>query len=210
MAGIQRYAEKREKTETERAKGPGAGKAKPQGKKISRKLILILVPVLFGAALVAAGVMCGGYNLFGGRDAIIGFLSSMDAEYQSVSAREAILDAREEALASKEESLAKREAALAEAEAKSKTNEGSFEATIAGLSEERIAQYEQLGTIFSNMEAEPAAEALSEIGSVMEMAIVIYYMRPESSAKVLNNMDPKLAARITESCSIEASLQGSG
>jgi len=199
MAENLKYAEKREKTEAARAMGPNAGRAKPQGKKKSRKLIFFLVPALFVAALAAVGVMSVGYNLFGGRDAIIGFLSSMDAEYQSVSAREAILDEREAALASKEKSLAKREAALAEAEAKMEANKGSFEATIAGLSEERIAQYEQLGSIFSNMEAEPAAEALSEIGSVMEMAIVIYYMRPESSAKVLNNMDPKLAARITES-----------
>lgn len=200
MAVNLRYAEKRETAEAGGGKGPHAGKAKPRGeKKKSLKLVFLLVSVLFSTALVVVGVMSVRYNLFGGRDAIIAFLSSMDAEYQSVSARKEALSAREAALAAKDERLAKREAALAEAEAKLKANQGSFEATIAGLSKERIAQYEQLGSIFSGMEAEPAAKALAEIGSVMEMALVIYYMRPESSAKVLNNMDPKLAALITES-----------
>jgi flagellar motility protein MotE (MotC chaperone) len=49
------------------------------------------------------------------------------------------------------------------------------------------------------MEAEPAAKRLSEVGSVIDMAVVIYYMKPENSAKVLNSMDPQLTALITES-----------
>lgn len=191
-------AEIQEKTEP-KAKVQKVKKTKPQGKKNKKNVIFIIVPVLFALAAVTVGVLSLTLNLFGGRDAIIDFLTSMDPDYASVSAREASLDAREGALTSQEESLTKKEAALAEAEAKMKANEGSFESYITGLSEERIAQYEQLGTIFSNMGAEPAAAALSEIGSVIDMAVVIYYMKPESSAKVLDCMDSLLAAKITES-----------
>ncbi len=75
----------------------------------------------------------------------------------------------------------------------------SFELYIAGLSEERITQFQQTGTIYSNMDPEQAAEALSRMDSTMDMAIVIYYMKPDSSAAVLNCLAPQLAAQITES-----------
>ena len=182
-------------------------KLSKQGKKKKKKMVVVIVPILVAAVIVMA-VMIVTKNLFGGRDTVLSMLSSMDPDYETAQERELSLNALEEELSSREESLAKNEAALAEdlAELEEKSaaihqeeTNSSFELYIAGLSEERISQLKQLGTIYSNMEAEQAASALSEIGSEMDMAVVIYYMEPESSAEVLNCMDSELAAQVTES-----------
>ena len=183
-----------------------AANTKKKGNKKKASIAIIIILLLVTA--IALSVMIVTKNLFGGRDIIIDFLTSMDPAYETLQDKEAVLTMLEEELASKEESLAKKEASLTEEETALAEKEdalqeeeviGSFELYIASLSEERIAQFEQLGDIYSNMEAEQAAAALSEIGSTVDMAIVIYYMKPEFSAGILNSMDPALAAEITES-----------
>ncbi len=173
-----------------------------------KKAFIAIIIVLLVATAIALSVMVVTKNLLGGRDVIISFLTSMDSSYETLEDRDAALKAYEAELVSKEESVAKKESALAEKETelgkkaealeRDKIN-SSFELYIASLSEERITQFKQLGTIYSNMEAEPAAAALSQVGDPIDMAIVIYYMKPEFSAGVLNCMDAKLAAQITES-----------
>ena len=184
------------------------GKAPAKNGGSKKKAGIAVIIVLLVATAIALSVMIVTKNLFGGRDVIVDFLTSMDASYETLQERNAALKEYEAALVSREESVVKKENDLAEEEAaleekaadlqREKVN-SSFELYIASLSEERIVQFQQLGTIYSNMEAEQAAAALSKVGSPIDMAIVIYYMKPEFSAGVLNCMDTKLAAQITES-----------
>ena len=187
---------------------PASGTAAPKENKSKKKAGVAIVVLLLVATIIALAVMVVTKNLFGGRDSIITFLTSMDPAYETLQQKqaelqafEADLTAREEAAAGKEASLADKQTKLDEQAAALEQEKviGSFELYVASLSSERIAQFQQLGTIYSNMEPEQAAAALSELGSAMDMAIVIYYMKPDSSAAVLDSTDPELAAQITES-----------
>lgn len=180
--------------------------AKGKNKKI--KASFAVIAILLIATVAALAVMIVTKNLFGGRDVILDFLTSKDPSYVTLQEWKNSLEALQEELTSREESLIKKEAVLveekAELEAKAEAikNEeiiSSFELYVESLSDERISQFVQLGTIYSNMDTKQAAAAISEIGSEIDMAIVIYYMKPEYSAGVLDCMDPELAAQITES-----------
>ncbi len=187
---------------------PKPAAAAPKEKKSKKKAGVAIIVLLLVATIIALGVMVVTKNLFGGRDMIVKFLISMDPAYETLQQKDAELMALEAALAAREEDVAGREAAVAQEQAELEEQAAalqqqevlsSFELYIADLSEERLAQFQQLGTIYSNMEPEQAAEALSKVESTMDMAIVIYYMKPDSSAAVLNSLSPQLAAHITES-----------
>ena len=192
--------------------------AKPQNQKSKqsnnkdkankKKAYIFVIVILLVSTAAAMGVMIVTKNLFNGREIIINYLTAMEPDYETLQEREAVLELLEEELSDREESVLKKESALAEELAQLEEEEealqlqevnNSFELYIASLSEERIAQYEQLGTIYSNMEPEQAVAAISAIGSVLDMAVVIYYMESTSSAAVFNYMDAELAAQITES-----------
>ncbi len=182
---------------------------KTNGKETGKKKVYIaIVVILLVSTAVAMAVLIVTKNSFGGRDVILDFLTSMDPAYETVQEQQLILEAVEQELSSREEKVVKKEAALAEQEAELEEKAAaleqeevlsSFNLYISSLPEERIAQFVQLGTIYSNMEPEQAVEAISGIGSVLDMAVVIYYMKPENSAEVFNYMDSELAAQITES-----------
>ena len=187
---------------------PKSEKATAKGKNNKKSASITIIVVLLVVTIIAMGVMIVTKNLFGGRDEILNYLTSLDPAYETLQERESGLIALEEDLMSREESVIKKETVLAteEAELEKKAEasqqeavNSSFELYVASLSEERIAQIEQLSTIYSNMEVEQAAATLSKIESPVEMAIVIYYMAPEFSAGILNLMDVKLTAQITES-----------
>lgn len=73
----------------------------------------------------------------------------------------------------------------------------TFEEIRAGFSEEKLAELKQVGTIYSKMDPEAAAKIMTKIYDVRQIAIIIYYMRPASSALVLAKLDPALAAEVT-------------
>lgn len=183
-------------------------KAKTPEKNNKTKISIAIIIVLLVATVAAMAAMMVTKNLFGGRDSMLDFLTSMDPFYETVQEREATLEELKYELTSREEAVVKKEATLAQEEAKledkaealqHKLVNSSFELYVAGLSEERIIQLEQLGTIYSGMEPEQAAVALPELGSTLDMAVVIYFMEPQSSAEVLNCIDAEFAAQITES-----------
>ena len=185
-----------------------SNKEKTKDKAGKKKPYIAIIVILLLSTAVTMAVLIVTKNLLGGRDIIIDYLTSLDPAYVTLQEQEAVFEMMEEELTSREESVLKKEAALTEEEAQLEEKEealelqkvnSSFELYIASLSDERIAQYEQLGTIYSNMESEQAVAAISEIGNVLDMAVVIYYMQPESSAAVFNYMDADLAAQITES-----------
>jgi flagellar motility protein MotE (MotC chaperone) len=155
------------KTEKQVTAVPQQAPKKTKGKKKGKAVAFIILGLLLAAA-IAIVVLAAVKNLFGGRDMIISFITSLDPAYESLETREQALDEKELELSEKEEELASKEASLAEqaAELKSAQEAGensSFEVIIAGLSEERVSQLKQLAEIYSGMDATLAAEAISEL-----------------------------------------------
>ena len=183
---------------------PAAVKDKASAKKSGGKTLMISVICLLLAAALALLVLSVTKNLFGGRDVIIGRLTSMDPAYTSVQQRQEDLDKREEDITKREDAAAKKEESLKEEkkqiEEQSQTPESSsFETYIADLSEERLAQLKQVAQIYSSMDPETAAAVLSQLGSTDDMAVVIYYMQVENAASLMNFLDKEIAIKITES-----------
>lgn len=197
-------ADPEDKKADSRLESKSGAKKKGSSRKANPKVVLTAVAVLLAAAVIAGSVLAVTKNLFGGRDKLLAALSSMDPSFQSAESLKAELDRleqdlseREKKIASKETSLAKREQEL-ESSLQEETRGGSLESYLADLSDERIAQIKQVGTIYSGMDSVQAASALSQLESVRDMAAVVYYMKAADAATVLGCMDAQLAAQITE------------
>lgn len=180
---------------------PPDPKAKP-GKKKGKILVFAVLALLLVAAVTLL-VLAAVKNLFGGRDMMISFLTSMDSAYESLEVRELVLADKEFELSEKEEKLNAKEESLSEQTAELQSAQeagkgGSFENYIGDLSEERVAQLRQLAEVYSNMDAALAAAAISNLDGTDSMALVLYYMEAPYSAEVMNCLDAVLAARITE------------
>ncbi|MGE4484056.1 MAG: MotE family protein [Oscillospiraceae bacterium] len=194
----------KEAEKTKKPERPAAVKVKTEGGKSGGKVILISVICLLAAGIIAVFLLSVTQNLFGGRDAIITYLGAMDPQYTAVQERQENLDKREADITKREEAAAKKEESLAEEkkqiEEQSQTREkSSFEAYIADLSEARLAQLKQVAQIYSSMDPEKAAAVLQQLGSTDDMAVVVYCMKTENAAEIMNCLDKEVATGITES-----------
>lgn len=162
--------------------------------------ILIVLVIIAAIAVLVLGVM---KNLFGIRNSMMNFLGSMDPNYKTMEAQDASLKKREQSVTSREEAAKEQEEALKKKEDELKIREknvgnGTFAEYIAGFSNEHISQLQQLASVYSNMDAKAAAAALSKLGNIEDMAVVINYMKDQNAAALMNNLDADTAAKITE------------
>lgn len=190
---------------------PKAKTGKPKKKKGKLILVIVILVLVLGAGTAAYLALT--QNLFGGRDKALSFLQSLDPQYQDLAYRQQqleqqsqTLDAREKELNDQENQLRDDQQALEQAQQEanqqqataSGTAQSALESYISGLSDDKLTQLKKVGSIYSSMTADQAAKVLPNLGSVNDMAVVLYYMKPAASAQVLNNLDAKLAAQITD------------
>ncbi len=189
------------------ARPPAAAPGKPKMAN-KKKPFGMIITFFLAAAVIAICVLVVTNDLFGGRGAIIRSLTDIDPAYLSLQQQELELEAQKIQLSAREESVRRKEEGLEakETEIEEKTlalqqeiASSSLELYLESISDERLDQLKQIGKIYSNMDPEKAADALSEIGSVIDMAVVVFYMDPVYSAQVLGYIDAELAAEITES-----------
>ena len=191
-----------------KAKAPQTGKKNtaPKPKKKSKGTAIVLVILfLFLAAGGTAAYFSVANNLFGGRDYVIEQLNSaliaLDWNYKSLAEKQVELELRETAVLSKEEELAKKEQKLKDKEAAASVTTGgslsNFESLIAGLTEERKTQIQQISAIYTGMEPKKAAEAVAKLSSLEDMALVVYFMKEKSAAELMAALTTDTAARIT-------------
>ena len=179
-------------------------KLKPKVAKKSRvKFLLIIIIALVVIAAIAVLVLGVMKNLFGIRNSMMNFLGSMDPNYVTVEAQDASLKKREQSVTDREKAVKEQEDGLKDKEKELDTREknvgnGTFAEYIAGFSNEHISQLQQLASVYSNMDAKAAAAALSKLGNVEDMAVVINYMKDQNAAALMNNLDADTAAKITE------------
>jgi len=148
-----------------------------------------------------------------------------DPEFQSVKDYEKTVIAREKAVEEREETLLANEAALvAETESESErlrvlreqldkrendlnareveinAQRGTpiYRRPASSMTEQETNDMENLALLYSAMEsAEAAAKIISEMNSPEDMAAVIYFMTPEAAARIMAQMEPAVAADIT-------------
>jgi flagellar motility protein MotE (MotC chaperone) len=190
------------------------GGAKPPAKKSGFPKVLLLLALLL-ALLLVAGV-CLFFDLFSWRGNLLSALASLDPEYSSYSEllaeRETGLNSRENALDLREQELASREAALAAQSDSQQRQAAALDAREKELngrrldltplfrkdiSEEKLTELKNLGKIYSGMEAEAAAQALSLLNGPVEMAEVLFYMDKKAASALMAALKPELAAQIT-------------
>jgi flagellar motility protein MotE (MotC chaperone) len=192
-----------------------AGAGRPKGG--FPKILLVLAPIV--ALLLVAG-LCLYLDLFAWRSSLVKSavttLASLDEDYrpysEALAERESALNSRAAELDTREEEARQREEALA-------TESGRLERRAAALDErektlngrqisltplfrreistEKLAELKNLGKIYSGMEAEAAAQALSLLNSNVEMAEVLFYMDKTAASALMAALKPELAAQIT-------------
>ena len=196
----------------------GAKSEKPARKK-GGFIKFLLIPAFLAALLLVAGVVFF-LDIFSVRSTVLAtanqMLASRDPEYRQyveqlsereaaldlreadISLREAELQQREDALANDDSSLKRRAAALDEREKKLRGQELAATPMFRReISEEKLTELKNLGRIYSNIEVEAAAQALSLLNSPVEMAEVLFYMDKNAAADLLGALDAEIAAQIT-------------
>lgn len=175
-------------------------------KSVVKRLVIILVILIVliggaGAALYFSGNLDAVFTAIGLPPLFDTGAITIEEQQAALDAREAALNAREKELSSQQETLAAQRQALdddiAAAEASANANR-TFEEIRAGYSEEKLTELKQVGSIYSKMDAEAAAAIITEMYDNRQIAVIIYYMQPAASALVMANLDPELAADVTE------------
>lgn len=164
-------------------------------------IIIFLVFVLLiggaGAALYFSGNLNNVLGLVGISLPIPQAGATLEQREAALDKKEAELAAREEALRELETQLNEQEAALNESD-EPETQEDTFEDIIAGLSEQKLLELEQVGVIYSKMDPASAAAIMTELYDTRQIAVIVYHMKPAASALALAAMDAELAASVTD------------
>ncbi len=201
------------------AKARLGGGQKPdgtKGKKAGGGFIVLAVIVILIGAFVAILYYSG--KLTPLLEAA-GLIKPAEAEAQmsaeELSAWEAELSERETKVGLKEEELKIKETELSEKEKELIVKENNlkifgqseqaereydqtFQEMIAGLTDEEIAYFKRMSSVYSKMEPAEAASVLVKLYDIQKIAAIIYYMQPSASAPILELMDEETAADITE------------
>lgn len=190
----------------EGAAGPEKIRKKDKKKRKNSKLKIFLVLLILFLALASAVFIIMKFDFFGARAAFFQFVHNLDPEYQALSDMRQSLEewegnltqiqedlyARDQALDDMETGLLAREKELAEQEA------GSNPVYRPPVNDEDVAYMKNIGKIYAEMEPKNAADIMAKLYSVEDMAAIIYYMPQTGAASILELMDAKVAAQITD------------
>lgn len=184
----------------------------PQGKRKKKKAPGALIVGILLTLLFAAAVGMIYFDLAGFKDAAVTALhlgdptktqlEALDARKQSFTEREDAIAAEEDAqkaatkeLKAREKAVADKENALAEQEAAQTQKQADLDALAATLDAKQI-ELNSAVAMFSNMDSQKAAKALSGVKSPADIALLLLYMDSEKSAEILNNMQSSLATKV--------------
>lgn len=179
-------------------------KTKTKTRKKGRlKLILLLVVIFAVGAFLFALVY---FDLFGARTGAYEFLHNLDPEYRVVTLREAELEAREAELEAEQQLLAEAQAEMDSYERELTELEADLKAIETNrlpvyrqpLNDSDIEYMQQIGKIFSGMEAQNAADILQSLYDIGDTAAVLYYMSADSAGSILELMEVGYAAQVTD------------
>ena len=186
--------------------------AAPQPKKKSGagKAAAVFFVLALLAGVVVFCVLVVTNNLFGGRDQILMFLQSLDPEYPSLEEREQSVQTLRQELEKLGVDLEEKKATLdvrtAELDARQTLMDNKGETRTAktlrllvdGVPKEKLAELQHVGNICSAMTAQAAAATLEELKETFDMALVLYFMKPDKAAEALSEMEDRLAAGVLE------------
>lgn len=181
-----------------------AGEGKSRSRKRIIKLVVLILLLFFVAGFLYASVR---YDLWSVRSRFIGMVNRLDPAYvgvQQAAADQLRADQQQLAvdqakLKSDRENLDAREALLNLREEQVETQEIARTPIHRRLlTDQQREELQSLGKIYNNMEPEAAAEIITELYDVIDMATLLYFMNQAKAADVLTYMDPALAAAITE------------
>lgn len=179
----------------------GKGKKKKSG--FPKIIIIILIIVILIAGAGGALYFSGNLNSVLSMVGLAKNTSGAAAADQqaALDRRKAELDAREQSLNDLQKKLNAQQETLDEkmsaAEASAAANR-TFEEIRAGLSEEKLTELQQVGSIYSKMDPKAAAAVMTQIYNPQQIAVIIYFMQPAASASLLAKMDAPLAASVTQ------------
>ncbi|UOO37327.1 hypothetical protein IZU99_08700 [Oscillospiraceae bacterium CM] len=184
------------------------GKAKKKS-----PLVMVVIIVLIILVLIAGGV--AGLYLTGNLNPLlqaVGLGSLVDTSQgdraAALDAREAALNAREQALNDLQKQLDDQAAQSSTAPSTSPsgtdgqttttTSTQTLEELLTGLSTEKLTELQQVGAIYSKMDAVSAGAIMTKVYDAQQIAVIVYYMQPAAAALLLSKLDPQLAADVTK------------
>jgi flagellar motility protein MotE (MotC chaperone) len=185
-------------------------KRAPQRRQENKKSRAGLIAVIAAAGVVvlavAFAVLVAAIDLFGLREGAILAVVRLDPEFAALETRQTELDGRESALASREADLELTQARLdserEELELREQELYSAAEALIPlyrqPMSPQDLADMQALAATYQAMSPSSAADILSRLYTTDDVAAILYYMTGKATAAVLSEMEPELAAEITE------------
>ena len=186
------------------AETTGAPTEKRKKKKGGVRALLATIIVLL--ALSTAIFFIFRYDLYGIRTSLFSFVHNLDPSYQDDTDRSAELYTWELALSEREGRIATEETRLAD----QSKELGEREQAVTDREVNRVPVYrppineddvlymQNIGKIYAAMDATAAADIMVRLYSVEDMAAIVYYMSQSAAAAILENMDPTVAANITD------------
>ncbi|MDR0819766.1 MAG: hypothetical protein LBN43_09390 [Oscillospiraceae bacterium] len=210
--GGKKKADKKADKKTKKAAVlPAEAKA---GKRKTHRLLATLLILMFLVALAAFVFLVYVFNMFALREKAFEFINSINPEYRAVYEYEETLSKREEEIKVREDAakaeetrlkdltaqLDAKEVDISSREAALKAQRGSpiYRRPADSMTDQETADMKSLAAVYEKMNpVDAAANILSRLSSTEDMAAVIYFMLPEAAAKVLAQMEPSVAADIT-------------
>jgi flagellar motility protein MotE (MotC chaperone) len=158
------------------------------------------------ALAVAFAVLVAAVDLFGLREGAILAVVGLDPEFVALETRQTELDGRESAITSREADLelaqARLNTELKELELREQELYSAAGALVPlyrqPMSPQDLADMQALAATYQAMSPSSAADILSRLYTTDDVAAILYYMTGKATAAVLSEMEPELAAEITE------------
>ena len=189
-------------------KGTNSANSKEKQSKPMSAFSMFLICFLLFAILCVSAFAVLNFNLFDMRIKAIVLLAAGSSPYETERAEltqlQLQLDDRGQQQALKEQELIKLQDTL-DKQVKAQDNE---QLTLDARREEidqlfanyaaRVADFDKIVAIYGAMEPARAAEALSLIENIDDIARIMSALKKDIAAKILNNMDAALAAGVTQ------------
>lgn len=173
------------------------------------RIIVTLFLIVLAAVFIYLSLF---QNIFELRTKLIHAISMLDPNYRTLNERiieynasqrqleadKLKLDSDKQALAAEWKELEDAHTSLDAREAAVTENE-TFQMPIylRGLGDEKVKELKNLGSIYSKMDAETAADIMARLYDVTHIAMIIYHMDTTAAAEVLAALSPDTAAKVT-------------
>jgi flagellar motility protein MotE (MotC chaperone) len=147
------------------------------------------------------------FDLGGSKDKlaqILGIYSRVEAREAQAASRESEADKLKESLAAVQTAQEKEKASLEKQAADIEKSKAELEEERKQFKEQKLtdeqrqAELEKMGQALGQMDAAKAADIITKLGDTDQMVFLVRQLTPESSAQVLANMQPDLAAKILQ------------